>query len=60
MRIQILELPAEQLGEASTTPFVLVVDKHHLGPEEAQAFAASVKDWGARGALFSDEDVEIA
>lgn len=56
MRLQILELPTQYLGEVSHTPFVLVAS-------EAKSDGGFNADWreqiGAAGIFITDEVVEI-
>lgn len=69
-RLQILELPGVFVGEASETPFVLVVDEYMpqryilgLGqndhPEPVDEFAGVAEQVGARGILVFQETVDI-
>lgn len=73
MRIQILELPTEAVGEQYTTPFALIVDQvetvevstlgrqvvrsEHPDMSAVRRFAEQV---GASGVLFTDQTVEVA
>lgn len=58
-RIQILELPSEQVGEVYRTPFVLVFDQ--LDGDAVGATADFVKEaTGARGVLAFDNRVDVA
>ncbi len=62
-RLRVLELPAEHLGEAMTTPFVLVLDRATDSLLEAlltPGVAPSLKDAsGARGVLFFSEEIDL-
>jgi hypothetical protein len=61
MKIQILELPMEPVGEVTSTPFVLVLSE--MPPEDAAAFAGQTERirelTGARGVLTYYGIVEI-
>lgn len=61
MRIQILELPAEYVGEHSTIPFALIVDEvmASIGEAELQLWSELGKDCGAKHILVTGETVEI-
>lgn len=55
MRIRVLELPSEQVGDYYHTPFVLVLDHmpEPLSAEQAQRISESFKAaTGARGVLI--------
>lgn len=54
MRIRVLPLPEERLGDAVSTPYGLVIDRC----EDVPALTADAL--GARFIIVSDEDVEIS
>lgn len=63
-RLQILELPMTHIGEATETPFVLVIDQCHL--ESLDAHSAVDEYWqrvkeqvGARAVIVTNETIEI-
>lgn len=67
-RLQILELPEAFVGEASETPFVLVVDEYEprryiMGPDQNQQpvdeFDGIAEKIGARGVLVFADTVDI-
>ena len=64
MRIQILPLPPITLGEATSTPFVVVLDR--LTEHEKESVTPPVshwirESWGAASVFISGEsDVEIS
>lgn len=62
MRIQILPLPAMTLGDATQTPFVVVVDQREDPDEFTEEAAEWIKrTWGATSVIVSDgTSIEIS
>ena len=63
MRIQILELPSEVLGEIVHTPFALVIDDHPWSDAEVNEMRPAIRDFceriGAKDAFLSRSQVEV-
>lgn len=61
MRIQVLELPNEALGEVVHTPFVIVIDEYTDAAAEDQAavWQAFRVECGAKSILVTRDTVEI-
>lgn len=63
MRLRVLELPAETVGEVSSSPFVLVFDR--IESADLDNVRTSARDkatldaTGARGVLVFADDVEL-
>lgn len=61
MKLQILELPMEHLGDATRTPFVVVFSEVSDITFKTMNDPSSVvrEEFGVRGVFYTSEEVEI-
>lgn len=63
MRIRVLELPMEVVGEATSQPFMLIVDRCPsslvVQQDTRDRLRAIAKEAGARTLLATSEEVEL-
>lgn len=64
MRIQILELPREYVGEVSLTPFAIIIDQCDASgftddDGERAAWSSFRNDCGAKSIMVTEQTVEV-
>jgi hypothetical protein len=62
MRLRVMELPSEVVGDDVTTPFLLIIDR--CNADQAERIKQLPPNWvaqtGAKFALFLEDEVELS